>query len=137
MNENEKQIMEEYVKNYSIAAVMYRMMGRMLDEKYVEERLSLFGIKSMYIYGGTYLAVQLYRVGREFATVKGIVDKSGRLAINEQVTVLTLDEFRKAYNGETVIVTALRYFQEIKRELETFVDKKEIVDVGELMMGIK
>lgn len=136
MNENEKQIMEEYVKNGSIDAWMYKIMGRMLDEKYVEKRLSIFGINNMYIYGGTYLAIQLYRVANKFTTVKGIVDKAGRLAINEQVAVFTLDEFRKVYNGETVIVTSLRYFQEIRRELEAFVDKKEIMDVGEFMTGI-
>ena len=136
MNEIEKQIMEEYARNYNIEALSYELLGKMLDEKYVEQRLRMFGINNMYIYGGTYLAVQLYRVGKKFATVKGVVDKSGRLAINEQVSVLSLDEFRRAYNGEKVIVTPLRYFQEIRKELEIFVDKKEIVDVGEFMMGI-
>lgn len=136
MNEMEKQIMEEYAKNYNIEAMSYEMMGKMLDEKYVEQRISMFGISSMYIYGGSYLAIQLYRVAKNFATVKGVVDKSGRLAVNEQISVLTLDEFRKTYNGEKVIITPPRYFQEIRKELETFVDKKEIMDVGEFMMGI-
>lgn len=136
MNEIEKQIMEEYARNYNIEAMSYELLGKMLDEKYVEQRLGMFGIDNMYIYGGTYLAVQLYRVGKKFATVKGVVDKSGRMAINEQVSVLSLDEFRRAYNGEKVIVTPLRYFQKIRKELEIFVDKKEIVDVGEFMMGI-
>lgn len=136
MNELEKQIMEEYAINYNIEAMSYEMMGKMLDKGFVEERLSMFGISDMYIYGGTYLAIQLYRVGKNFATVKGVVDKSGRLAINEQKSVLTLDEFRKLYDGEKIIVTPLRFFQEIRNDLKLFVNEKDIMSIAELLMGI-
>ena len=134
MNELEKQIMEEYAINYNIEAMSYEMMGKMLDKEFVEERLSMFGISDMYIYGGTYLAIQLYRVGKNFATVKGVVDKSGRLAINEQKSVLTLDEFRKLYDGEKIIVTPLRFFQEIRNDLKLFVNEKDIMSIAELLM---
>ena len=136
MNEMEKQIMDEYAKNYNIEAMSHEMMGKMLDPQFVEQRLSMFGISNLYIYGGTYLAIQLCRVGKKFTTIKGVVDKSGRLAINEQISILTLDEFRKVYDGEKIIVTPLRFFQEIRKDLKLFMNEKDIISIAELMMGI-
>lgn len=135
MNEIEKQILEDYAKKYSIASMSYKIMGMMLDEKYVEERISTFNIKSMYIYGGTYMAVQLYRSGEKFTDIKGIVDKSCKIAINDNISVITLDDFKKVYNGENVIVASLRFFQEIKKDIELFVNTDNIMNIGELLMG--
>lgn len=136
MNEMEKQIMDEYARNYNIESISYEILGRMLDEAFVERRLAMFGIRDMYIYGGTYLAAQLYRAGKSHAMVKGVVDKAGRLAVNEPISVLNLDEFRKVYGGEKIIVTPLRFFREIREELRVFADEREIISIGELMLGI-
>lgn len=136
MEKVEKQILEEYVRDYNIELISYEIMGLMLNEKYVEERLKLFHVESMYIYGGTYMAVQLYRTGRKYATVKGVVDKSGRIVLNDKVTVFTLNEFHKKYDNEKVIITPIRFFQEIRKDLETFIDLQNILSIGELLMGI-
>lgn len=136
MNEIEKQILEEYARKYSVASASYKMLGIMLDERYVEERLKLFGIEQMYIYGGTYMAVQLYRAGKNIVDIKGIVDKSRRVAINDNVPLLTLDEFKEVYSSEKVIVTSIRFFQEIKKDIGLFVNEKDIISVGELLMGV-
>ena len=89
MNDTEKQIIEEYSREYNIAAISYQILGKMLNEKYVEQRLNMFKISNMYIYGGTYLAVQLYRVGKKFTAVQGIVDKYNKPVIKEPVSVLS------------------------------------------------
>lgn len=136
MNEIEKQILEDYARKYSIASISYKMLGLMLDEKYVEERLKLFGIKQMYIYGGTYMAIQLYRMGKKYTDIKGIVDKSCRIAINDNISVIALDEFKEIYSGEKVIITSIRFFQEIKKDIEVFVNTRDIINIGELIMGI-
>lgn len=135
MNEIEKQILEDYARKYSIASMSYKIMGMMLDEKYVKERISAFNINHMYIYGGTYMAVQLYRSGGKFTDIKGIVDKSCRIAKNDNISVITLDDFKKVYNGENVIVASLRFFQEIKKDIELFVNTDNIMNIGELLMG--
>ena len=69
MNEIEKQILEEYVDKFSIAAKSYELMGKMLDEKFVKERLDMFHIGDAYIYGGTYMASQLYRVAKKYINI--------------------------------------------------------------------
>ena len=135
MNEIEKQILEDYARKYSIASMSYKIMGMMLDEKYVKERLRAFNINHMYIYGGTYMAVQLYRSGRKFTDIKGIVDKSCRIAINDDVSVIALDAFKEIYNNEKVVVASLRFFQEIKKDIESFVNADNIMNIGELLMG--
>lgn len=130
------EIMEGYARDYSIEAISYQSLGMMLDEKYVEQRLKLFNVNQLYIYGGTYLAVQLYRVGKKHADIKGIVDKSGKIVLNDKIPVILLDEFYEKYSGGKVIVTPLRYFQNIKKDLEGIVDVTDIIDVGELMFGV-
>lgn len=135
MNTIEKQILEEYVRKYQIANISYKMMGIMLDENYVEARIKLFDIEHMYIYGGTRIAVQLYRVAKNNTDIKGIVDRTCRIATNDNVSVISLEDFRVIYSGEKVIVTALRSFQEIKKDIELFVNAKDIIHIGELLMG--
>lgn len=136
MDAMEKEILDDYARDYSIEAISYQILGMMLDEKYVEERLKLFNVNDMYIYGGTYMAVQLYRVGKKYADVKGIVDKSGKIILNDKIPVILLDEFREMYRGEKVIITPLRYFKNIKKDLEGIVDVTNIIDIGELLFGM-
>lgn len=132
----ERQIVEAYVKDYSIASASYEMMGLMLNNRYIEERIKLFNIENLYIYGGTYMAVQLYRAGRNYANIKGIVDRSGKAVLKETISVLPLDAFQKQYENEKVIVTSIRFFQEIKQDLQLFVDAENILGIGEFLMGI-
>ncbi len=136
MNKIEREIFENYARDYKIESISYQILGMMLDEKYVVERLKMFGLNNIYIYGGTYMAIQLYRIGKKHIKIKGIVDKSGRMVLNEKVTVMLLDELKKKYENEFIIVTPLRYYSEIKRELEQFVDTTKIMDIGELLFGI-
>lgn len=136
MNKIEREIFENYARDYKIESISYQIMGMMLDEKYVAERLKVFGQNNVYIYGGTYMAIQLYRIGKKYIKIKGIVDKSGRMVMNEKVSVMLLDELRQKYENEIIIVTPLRYFNEIKGELEQFVDTARIMDIGELLFGI-
>lgn len=132
----ERYIVETYVKDYSIASASYEMMGLMLNNRYVEERIKLFNIEDLYIYGGTYMAFQLYRAGRNYANIKGIVDRSGKAVLKETISVLSLDTFQKQYQNEKVIVTSIRFFQEIKQDLQLFVDAGNILGIGEFLMGI-
>lgn len=136
MNKTEKLILDEYIRDYNVSDISYKVMGKMLDEDYVDKRLKMFDISEMYIYGGSYMAVQLYQIGGKFAVVKDVVDKSGQIVLNNLVSVITLDEFRKKYDGEKVIIASIRFFQEIKEELESFVNSKDIIGIGELMLGI-
>ncbi len=136
MNEMEKRILEEYERDYNIEAASYQIMGKMLDEEYVEKRLRMFDIRQAYIYGGTYMAIQLYRVGKKYTTMKGIVDRSGKIIFDEPVLVMTLDEFRETYHGEKIIVSPIRFFEEIKKDLELFAEEKDILNIGELFFGV-
>lgn len=137
MKKIEEQILEEYAREYNIASTSYELMGLMLNSQYVEERLKMFNLENVYLYGGTYMAVQLYRVGKEFINLKGIVDKSRKIVLNEKVSVFTLNEFKEKYNDEKIIITPMRYFYEIKEDLRLFVNAENILGIGELMLGTK
>ena len=126
----ERHIVEAYIRDYSIASASYEMMGLMLNNQYVEERIKLFNIENLYIYGGTYMAVQLY------VNIKGIVDKSGGTVVQDLISVLPLDIFQKQYQNEKVIVTSIRFFQEIKQDLQQFIDAENILGIGEFLMGL-
>ena len=137
MDKIEKQILQEYSINYSDAALSYEIMGLMLDEEYVEERLRKYDISNMYIYGGTYMGIQLYRIGVKSLNVLGIVDKYGKVLGNEKIQIIMLDELSSVYKGEKVVVTPIRFFEEISKDLEMFVDKKNIIGIGELLLGMR
>lgn len=136
MNNIEEQIFDIYAMDCSVAGMSYTLLGKMLNEKFVAERLKLFGINKMYLYAGTYMAVQLYRVGKKYITINGIVDKNGKIPFDDDIPVLTLDEWKKQYNEEKVVITSVRYYKEIKKELEQFIDSKNIIYIGELLLGI-
>lgn len=135
MNKIERKILEDYARDFNIAFESYKMLGMMLDENFVKERLKLFNIARMYIYGGTYMAIQLYRTGKKYTEIKGVVDKSGKIVMNENVTIILLDELRRIYNDEKIIITPLRYYLEIKQELEQFIKPNNIMGIGELLRG--
>lgn len=132
----ERHIVEAYIRDYSIASASYEMMGLMLNNQYVEERIKLFNIENLYIYGGTYMAVQLYRAGKDYVNIKGIVDRAGGTVVQDLISVLPLDVFQKQYQNEKVIVTSIRFFQEIKQDLQLFVDAENILGIGEFLMGL-
>lgn len=136
MNKIEKEILYLYATDCSIGEISYSMMGKMLDERYVKERLELFDIKEMYLYAGSYLAVQLYRAASKYISIKGIVDKNGKIPVSDNIPVFILDDLKKQYNGEKIVVTSVRYYLEIKKELEQFIENRNIIFIGELMFGI-
>ena len=136
MNKIEKEILNLYATDCSIGEISYSMMGKMLDERYVKERLELFDIKEMYLYAGSYLAVQLYRAASKYISIKGIVDKNGKIPVSDNIPVFILNDLKKQYNGEKIVVTSVRYYLEIKKELEQFIESRNIIFIGELMFGI-
>ena len=133
MNKIEKEILNLYATDCSIGEISYSMMGKMLDERYVKERLQLFDIKEMYLYAGSYLAVQLYRAASKYISIKGIVDKNGKIPVSDNIPVFILDDLKKQYNGEKIVVTSVRYYL---KELEQFIESRNIIFIGELMFGI-
>lgn len=137
MDKIEKRILEEYSKSYSVATLSYEIMGLMLDENYVNERLRKFDISNMYIYGGTYMGIQLYRIGMKSLSVLGIIDKYGKVLGNDNIQIIMLDELNNVYKGEKIVVTPIRFFEEISKELEMFVDKKNIIGIGDLLLGMR
>lgn len=136
MNEIEKRILEEYADKFNIAEKSYELMGKMLDKEFVKERLDMFHICDAYIYGGTYMASQLYRAAKNYINILGVVDKAGKMLINEDIKILTLEDLRKCYDGEQVIVTPIRFYSQIKNDLIQFVDNKNVIFIGELFEGI-
>ena len=135
--EIEEKILEEYILHYRVEAESYRMMGKMLDEQLVKKRLELYEISDMYIYGGTYLAVQLYRAVGNNANIRGIADKAGKIIVKVNVPVLTLEDLKKESQNEMVIITPPIFYKEIKSELLTFIEEKNILFLGEFLEGLR
>lgn len=132
----EEQIIDEYTWHCRIEAESYKMMGKMLDEGLIQERLDLYGISDLYIYGGAYLAAQLYRAVREKVHVKGIVDKEGRSAIKVDIPVIKIEELRKTYRDEKVIITPPRFYRDARRELSQFIRAENILFLGEFLESL-
>lgn len=129
-------IIDEYTWHCRIEAESYKMMGKMLDEDMVRERLKQYNISDVYIYGGTYLAAQLYRAIKGHVNVRAIVDRAGRSVMKTGVPVINLEEFRKSYVKEKVIITPPRFYREAKDELVQFIEPYNILYLGEFLEGV-
>ncbi|MCI9401945.1 MAG: hypothetical protein HFJ07_19775 [Lachnospiraceae bacterium] len=136
MNEIEQQILEEYAEKCSIGEKSYELMGKMLDAEFVKERLRMFHISDAFIYGGTYMAAQLYRVAKNYINIPAIVDKAGKMLTNENIKIITLEDLRQCYGGEKIIVTPIQFYSQIKSDLIRFADSENIIFIGELLEGI-
>lgn len=136
MGRIEEQIIDEYTWHCRIEAESYKMMGKMLDEEMVKERLEQYNISDVYLYGGTYLAAQLYRAIKKYTKVKAIVDQAGRSVFKTDVPVINLEELRKMYFNEKVIITPPRFYREAKSELIQFIRPHNILFLGEFLEGV-
>jgi hypothetical protein len=136
MNDMEEKILNSYKRDYESEKASYRILGQMLDEDFVRKRIKFFGIEHMYIYGGTYMAIQLYRASCNYIDVKGIVDKSSKLVGKDDIRVFNLDEFKGIYYDEKIIVTPIIYYSSIRDDLKTFIDIDNIICIAELMEGM-
>ena len=131
-------ILDCYIKDYKVNYYSYNMMGEMLDRGYIKQRVEHAKIETIYIYGGGYLGIQLYHALKDLITIKAIVDKSGGICIeDETIPVISFEQMKKIYNGENIIITPIRYYSNIKKELMQFSVKEEnILYLGEFLEGV-
>ena len=133
----EEKLLEQYVRDYDIAWYSYWMMGRLLDRKLVKRRVELCGLESLYIYGWGFLGIQLHNALDGMADIKAVVDKNGSLSVDaENIRVISLDNLKKEYSGQKIIITPVKYYQAIWNDLSKFADKNNLLYLGEFLEGI-
>ena len=78
------------------------------------------------------MGIQLYKAIIPFVNVLSVVDKSGKLIINEEdIPVMDMCRFRDQYKDQMIIVTPLKYYREIYHELNMFVYADKIIFLEE------
>lgn len=137
MSNEEELILDYYAQAYRLEMFSYRMMGKLLETDNVHNRLKKNNITELYIYGGGYLGVQLYNAVKPYVDVKAIVDKSGNLSVNVKgIPVISLDKLRTVYKNEKIIITPIKYYKMIKKELVEFINEDNILYLGEFLEGV-
>ena len=130
-------LLNEYAYESEIFSASYELMGQMLDRKYVKKRVEMFELSDVYIYGGGYLGIQLYNAINKLVNVLSVVDKNGKLILEiSDISVIDLDEFRAVYRQQRVIITPIKHYKSIYKELSEFVPKDKMIYLGELLGGI-
>lgn len=137
-NEKElEEIIKKYIYDYSVEHYSYKMMGKMLDKDYVKSRAELFDLHNIFIYGGGYLGIQLYNAFGGDIVVDAFVDSSCFLSVNLDVDVINLETLKERYSGQKIIITPIRYYDEISKNLESFINKSNIIYLGEFLEGVR
>ncbi len=137
MNNVEYDIFERYAEEKNIESFSYKMMGKLLETSNVIKRIEAYKIKELYIYGGGYLGIQLYNAVKDIVTVKAVVDKNGGISVEvDGIYSISFDEFINVYKGETVIITPVKYYSVIKRDLMNYIKDEDILFLGEFLEGV-
>lgn len=110
----------------------YEMMGKLLDRDFVAREVKKREMTDIYIYGGGYLGIQLYRAITPFVNVLSIVDRSGKLKVDvEDIPLIDMDIFRERYKNELVVITPIQYYGAISNELQSFISNDKILFLEE------
>ena len=134
----EDELFELYVRDYRIEELSYKWMGKLLERERIKKRIDYYDIHELYIYGGGYLGVQLYNAVSDMVNVIGVVDKKGILSVDVKgIHTISLNDMRNGYNGEKVIITPVKYYENIKNDLKEFVDEESILFLGDFLEGIR
>ena len=122
------ELLDAYGEELAITECSFEIMGKLLDREHLKKRLETLGVHELYVYGGGYLGIQLYRACDNLIKILSIVDKQGVLRFNlADIPVTDLEGLKKIYNGEIIIITPVRYYQEIQNDLLSFVSKEKIL----------
>ena len=133
MSEVRDDLIDIYAYEKRLAECSYELMGKMLDPVAVEKGINFLNVPKIYIYGGGYLGIQLYRVSADLINVPAIVDKKGKLAFCiPDIPVISDKRLEAIYQGEKIVVASIQYYDEIKRELSRYVDPDHIIYLGEV-----
>lgn len=130
-------LIDIYARDVEIANCKLDMMGKMLDTNYLKKRIGCLKVSELFIYGGGYLGIQFYRNICNAVNVLSVIDKSGRLVLDlDDIPVINISQLKKMYNGQKVIITPIMYYQEIKKELVSFIPEESILFLGEFLGGV-
>lgn len=137
MEDIKEKLIDIYENALGIAEQSFQMMGKLLDKEYLKKRIDALDINESYVYGGGYLGIQTYRSCCDLIRIPSIIDKRGALVLNiKDIPVISLKDFENLYKDEMVIVTPIKYYDEIKTELSLFVPQNKIIFLGEFLEGI-
>ena len=83
MQTMQDKLIDAYAYEMKVAECSFEMMGKLLDVTYVKNRIDLFNLKEIYIYGGGYLGIQLYNALNNHEPVRtlAIIDKKEKLSV--------------------------------------------------------
>lgn len=136
MGIDEESLLEAYMEELDTITECYEMMGKLLNSNQIMNRVKKLGITDMYIYGGGYLGIQLYRAVEKIVNVISIVDKSGGLIIHlADIPVMDMNVFKESYDNNLVVITPIKHYRAIYRELCEFVPAEKIMFLGEFQGG--
>lgn len=133
----QQDLIDAYTIDMEILSNKYELMVKMLNIQLLQSRIELLGVSELYIYGGGYSGIQLYRSLKNLVQVLAIVDKSGALLLdNSDIPVINLYDFQKKYIDQKVIITPMLHYQEIREELSSFISDDKMIYLGEFLGGI-
>ena len=127
--ESKDELIDVYGYQTEVYTKSYNMMGRLLDNNFVKREVKRREWSDIYIYGGGYLGIQLYRVISPLVNVLSLVDKKGKLLINNinDIPVMDMSTLRGLYENQPVVITPLRFYREIYHDLKEFVAEDKTI----------
>jgi hypothetical protein len=117
-----------YMDELDIKNECYELMGQLLNRPFIKKQVKKFDVHKVYVYGGGFIGIQLYRELENIAEVVSVVDKDACLKFDlEDIPVMNLNELKKQYDGELIIITPIQYYEQIHHDLSEFIPEANIM----------
>lgn len=132
--ESLEKLLDYYTTQMEKEQYLHSMSVKMIDPDYMRQKTEALNGADVYIYGGGYLGVQLFKSVDGLLNVVSIVDKSGKLKWNiPDIPVMDIEAFRSCYEDEYVIITPINFYREIWTELSKFISENRLLPLSELL----
>ena len=137
-------LIDYYSRAFATQDLKFTMMGMLLDDDLVNQRIEEYDLKSVYIYGTGPIGVQFYKVVREKTDVRGFIDDDGEFYYNGNYSwgyrnidmpVYSIEAIKRRYKDEKILLASFEELEDMRSKCTAFAADDRIIYINEFLFG--
>lgn len=132
--ENISLLIDLYAREREMLFMKCRYLEMTMEHNLLIRKANKYKIKHMFIYGESYIGIQLYRGLSNVIDIPAIIGMRKDLPFRvDGLKVIDEIELKKIYTNEFIVVSTLENYYEIRARLKKFIPKEKILFLGEFL----